>query len=124
MKVICIKGLAVVYLLQTFLFCDYHPNMIRFKLQKKLSDLAFAQGRRITLDEVAVSTGIHRTTLSRMNKPQGANVTTDNLDRLCHYLGCTLNELVEYVPSEPPERRKNFVRSDEARSSSHEKLES
>lgn len=112
MKVICINESTVVYLLQTLLFCDYHPHMIRFKLQEILSNLAFAQGRRITLDEVAVSTGIHRTTLSRMNRPQGANMTTDNLDRLCHYLGCTLHELVVYVPSEPPERRKNFVRSE------------
>lgn len=47
-----------------------------------------------------------------MNKPTGANVTTDNLDRLCHYLGCTLNELVEYVPSAPPEPRKKNSKPD------------
>jgi putative transcriptional regulator len=80
--------------------------MIRFRLQDRLSDLGFRLQRRVTLDEVAAATGIHRTTLSRMNKPTGANVTTDNLDRLCHYLGCTLHELVEYVPSDPPEPRK------------------
>jgi putative transcriptional regulator len=92
--------------------CDYHWRMIRFRLQDRLSDLGFRLQRRITLDEVAAATGIHRTTLSRMNKPTGANVTTDNLDRLCHYLGCTLNELVEYVPSEPPEPRKKSSKSE------------
>lgn len=80
--------------------------MIRFKLQERLADFGFRQQRRITLDEVAAATGIHRTTLSRMNRPVGANITTDNLDRLCHYLGCALHELVEYVPSEPPSPRK------------------
>jgi len=94
------------------LLCDYHPDMIRFKLQERIADMAFRLQRRITLDEVAESTGIHRTTLSRMNRPLGANITTDNLDRLCHFLGCTLAELVEYIPSAPPEPRKKAGRTD------------
>ena len=86
--------------------------MIRFRLQERLADLGFRQQRRITLDEVAAATGIHRATLSRLNKPTGANVTTDNLDRLCHYLGCALDELVEYIPSEPPSPRKKSAKQD------------
>jgi putative transcriptional regulator len=98
---------------------DYDGRMIRFRLQERLADLGFRLQRRVTLDEVAAATNIHRTTLSRMNKPTGANVTTDNLDRLCYYLGCTLNELVEYVPSDPPEPRKKSSKSesDQARNS-------
>jgi len=94
------------------LLCDYHPDMIRFKLQERIADMAFRLQRRITLDEVAESTGIHRTTLSRMNRPLGANITTDNLDRLCHFLGCTLHEMVEYIPSAPPAPRKKAGRTD------------
>lgn len=90
--------------------CDYDPAMIRFRLRERLSDLGFRLQRRVTLDEVAAATSIHRTTLSRMNKPTGANVTTDNLDRLCHYLGCALSDLVEYVPSDPPEPRKKSTK--------------
>lgn len=86
--------------------------MIRFRLQERLADLGFRLQRRVTLDEVAAGTRIHRATLSRMNKPTGANVTTDNLDRLCHFLDCTLSELVEYVPSDPPEPRKKSARRD------------
>lgn len=92
-------------MLDMLYLCDYHAFMIRFKLQQRLADLAFREQRRITLDEVAGATGIHRTTLSRMNKPAGTNMTTDNLDRLCFYLGCTLSDLVEYVPSPPPRPR-------------------
>ncbi len=91
--------------------CNYNQRMIRFKLQERLAELAFRQQRRITLDEVAEATSIHRTTLSRLNRPTGANVTTDNLDRLCYFLGCTLHELVEYIPSEPPEPRRRSSRS-------------
>lgn len=71
-----------------------------------MADLSQKVGKRLTLDDVSEGTGIHRTTLSRMNRLAGANVTTDNLDRLCHYLGCDLHELVEYIPSEPPPPRK------------------
>jgi putative transcriptional regulator len=99
-------------MLEMLRLCNYDDWMIRFKLQERIADLAFRQQRRITLDEVAEATGIHRTTLSRLNRPTGANVTTDNLDRLCHFLGCGLNDLVEYVPSPPPEPRKRAGQAD------------
>lgn len=86
--------------------------MIRFKFQEQLIAKGFKEGRRLTLDEVASATGIHRTTLTRLGNPRGANFTTDNLDRLCHFFSCTLNDLAEYVSSEPPEPRKKPVRAD------------
>lgn len=85
--------------------------MIRFKFQEQLISKGFKEGRRLTLDEVALATGIHRTTLTRLGNPRGANFTTDNLDRLCHFFGCTLNDLAEYVPSEPPEPRKKPIKA-------------
>jgi putative transcriptional regulator len=86
--------------------------MIRFKFQERLIAKGFQEGRRLTLDEVAMATGIHRTTLSRLSNPLGANITSDNLDRLCHFFGCALSDLAEYVPSEPPEPRKRPVRAE------------
>jgi DNA-binding Xre family transcriptional regulator len=80
--------------------------MIRFRFQEQLIAKGFAEGRRVTLDEVAVATGIHRTTLSRLGRPLGANITSDNLDRLCNFFGCALHDLAEYIPSAPPEPRK------------------
>ena len=32
-------------------------------------------------------------------------MSIDNLERLCHYLGCDLHDL-ECIPSEPPQPRK------------------
>lgn len=86
--------------------------MIRFKFKERLIAKGFQEGRRVTLDEVAAATAIHRTTLSRLGNPLGANITSDNLDRLCHFFGCELHELAVYVPSEPPEPRKKPVKND------------
>ena len=57
------------------------------------------------LDDVAAATGIHRVTLSKISSPAGCNTSTDNLDRLCHFFGCQLQDLAEYVPGEPPAPR-------------------
>jgi len=55
-------------------------------------------GRKITLNEVANSTGISRMTLSRMINNQGYSTLTDHLDKLCTFFECELFELVKYVP--------------------------
>ena len=45
--------------------------MIRFRLKERIADLSFSTGRRITLDEVAAGTGIHRVTLSKLGSQKG-----------------------------------------------------
>ncbi|GAB6039632.1 helix-turn-helix domain-containing protein [Endothiovibrio diazotrophicus] len=74
--------------------------MIRFKIREILARKEFAEGRRITIGEVADATGIHRMTLSKMINHRGYNTGTDNLDRLCAYFECEVGELIEYVPME------------------------
>ncbi|WP_417452065.1 helix-turn-helix domain-containing protein [Kordiimonas sp.] len=76
--------------------------MIRFFLRERISEKEFAEKRKITLDEVAAATGISKNTLSRIQSTFGYNTTTDNLNKLCAYLGCSLAELVEYIPDQPP----------------------
>lgn len=62
--------------------------------------MSFSTGHRITLDEVAAGTGIHRVTLSRLGSQKGYNATTDVLDRLCKFFNCPIEKLVEYVPDD------------------------
>lgn len=71
--------------------------MIRIKLKQLLDDKAFKEGRRITLNEVSSKTGIARATINRIANKPGYNTTTDNIDLLCRYLGCTPCELMELV---------------------------
>ena len=79
--------------------------MIRFRVKELLSKLSFQKGERVRLEDVAAATGIHRVTLSNMNSPRGCNTSTDNLDRLCHYFSCEIQDLLEYIPSDPPAPR-------------------
>jgi putative transcriptional regulator len=76
--------------------------MLRFKLKERIAAKEFKEGRRISLSEVAETTGIGRITLSRMLN-RGTNVRSDTLDRLCAHFDCRIEDLVEYVPVEPAE---------------------
>lgn len=71
--------------------------MLRFKLSERIADKEFKERRRITALEISEATGINRMTLSKLMNKHGANVQTDNLDRLCTYFGCRIEELVEHV---------------------------
>lgn len=76
-------------------------TMIRIKLKQLLDNKAFEEGRRITLNEVSEVTGIARATVNRIANKPGYNTTTDNIDALCRYFGCTPCELLEYVEAPP-----------------------
>jgi putative transcriptional regulator len=71
--------------------------MIRFRLKEVIAEKEFRDGRRITFDEVASATGIHRTTLSKLANQRGYNTTTDILDKLCSFFCVPLSDLAEHV---------------------------
>lgn len=72
--------------------------MIYIEIEKVIKAKKAAWGRKITLNEIAVATGISRTTLFRMMKNQGYSTVTDHLDKLCAFFECEIQELVKYVP--------------------------
>lgn len=74
--------------------------MIRFRLKELISDQQFRTGKRITLGSIAEYTGIKQPTLSRISGTRGYNTTTDNIDKLCRFFGCTVADIMEYVPDE------------------------
>jgi len=71
--------------------------VIRFRLKELIADREFHAAKRITYEEIAGATGIHRTTLSKIANQRGYNTTTDNLDKLCDYFDCPIEKLVEHV---------------------------
>jgi putative transcriptional regulator len=71
--------------------------MIRYRLREVMADYQFKTGKRLTFDELAKATGIHRTTLSKIANIRSYNTTTDNIDRLCKYFQCQVGDLMEYV---------------------------
>lgn len=72
--------------------------MIHIQIKKVMKDKRSAWGRKITLREVAVATGISRTTLFRIMKNEGYSTVTDQLDKLCTFFECDIHELVKFVP--------------------------
>ena len=69
-------------------------------LAKLHADLCFTQGRKIEWREVAEQSEIHRVTLSKMVNQRGYNATIANVDRLCRYYNCKVEDLLTYIPDE------------------------
>jgi len=74
--------------------------MLRFKIKELIERKEFKENRRITINEVADSTGINRMTLSKIINHRGHSTVTDNLDKLCTYFECDIQELVEHIPDD------------------------
>lgn len=74
--------------------------MIRFYLQKMISEKQFKEDRRITMAEITEATGINRVTLSKMINQKGYSTVTDNLDKLCKFFDCKLEDIAEYISEE------------------------
>lgn len=62
-----------------------------------MEDHQFKSGVRLTLGDVAEGSGIHRTTLSKIINTRGYNTTSDNLNALCKFFDCRLEDIAEYV---------------------------
>jgi DNA-binding Xre family transcriptional regulator len=74
--------------------------MIRFFLKEIIAEQEFKTGKRITNEQVARETGIHKMTISRIGGVRGYNTTTDNIDKLCRYFGVPVEKIMGYVPDE------------------------
>ncbi len=71
--------------------------MIRFKLAEQIEKKQFKESRRITIQEVAEATGINRMTLSKILNHRGYSTGTDNLDKLCTFFHCPIEDLIEHL---------------------------
>ena len=71
--------------------------MIRFRLQELIAERQFKDGRRVTLTELSEATGINRVTLSKIVNHRSYSTVTDNIDQLCKFFGCKVEDIMEYV---------------------------
>ncbi len=76
--------------------------MIRYRLRELMADYQFRTGTRLTFDELAKETEIHRTTLSKIANTRSYNTTTDNIDSLCRFFKCQVGDLMQYVEQAEP----------------------
>lgn len=81
--------------------------MIRFHLKELIAEKEFTEKRRITIGEISQETGINRMTLSKIINHPGHSTVTDNLDKLCNYFDCSIEQLVTHIKEateEPAEK--------------------
>ncbi len=75
--------------------------MIRFHLKELIAEKEFTEKRRITIGEISQETGINRMTLSKIINHPGHSTVTDNLDKLCNYFDCSIEQLVTHIKESP-----------------------
>lgn len=75
--------------------------MFRYRVAELIAEKRFHEGKVTTITEIADATEISRRILSALvNNKRDANPTVDTLGRLCHYFGCRVEQLVEYIPED------------------------
>ncbi len=65
--------------------------MIKCHLSRMLGE------RKLKISDVVRDTGLNRGTLTRLYHETAERVELESLDRLCLYLGCSLDQLLEHV---------------------------
>ena len=72
--------------------------MIRFRLKEMMAEKEFRDGKRLSIETISQETGIHRSTISRIASQKGYNTTTDNIDKLCTFFECSVDQIMEHIP--------------------------
>lgn len=72
--------------------------MIRFKLGEVMEKKRFADGKRLSITDIAAATGLSRVTLSKILNQKGYGTGTDTIDRLCQFFQCRVEDLMEHLP--------------------------
>jgi len=68
--------------------------MIRCHLSRLMGE------RRVRLIDVARATGISRNMLAKLYYDRARRVDLADLDKLCHYFGCSIADLLESVTAQ------------------------
>lgn len=75
-------------------------DVIRILFNQMLDEKSFRERRRIAIGDVCAETGLSRPTVSRLANVPGYVTSTDTIERLCRYFGCTPGELLLLVDDE------------------------
>ena len=75
-------------------------KVIRYHLKHLMADLEFKRGERVGLKDISEKTGIHLSTLSRIANQKAPNTTIGNIEKICGYFDCKIQDLVEIIPDE------------------------
>jgi len=68
--------------------------MIKCNLSRMMGE------RKLKISDLARETSINRGTLTRMYHETAERLELDVLSSLCQYFGCTIAEILEYIPDQ------------------------
>lgn len=54
--------------------------------------------RLLKISKISEETGISRTTLTNLYYRKSKYITFETLDKLCNYLACSIEDIIEYQP--------------------------
>ena len=74
--------------------------VLRFKVKGLIADKEFNEERKVTIAEVAEACSMNRMTLTKICNQKGYSTVTDNLNKLCDYFDCKIEDLVVRIPDE------------------------
>ena len=80
--------------------------MIKIHLSKLLGE------RRMTQKRLSELTGIRRNTINDWYNEITVSLKVEHIDRICEVLGCSVEELVEYIPNKVPKTGKFLIIED------------
>ncbi len=75
--------------------------MIRVLFNQMLDEKRFRERRRISLGDVCAETGLSRPTVSRLANVPGYVTSTETIEKLCRYFGCTPGDLLVLIDEVP-----------------------
>ena len=81
-------------------------SVVKFNLKELVARKSFEENRTISLHEVAKETGIGVATVSRIANSRGRfHTSTQQIEKLCRYFGCTPNDLITLLPDPSPPKK-------------------
>ena len=84
--------------------------MIKVHLSRILGE------KRITQAELSRQTGIRPSTISDIYNEMSERLNVEHLDRICEYLDCNINDLIEYIPNVQKKTGKFLIREEHGNS--------
>ena len=55
--------------------------------------------------DLARETGVHRNALTLLYRDEAARIDVSTIDKVCTFFGCTVGDLLEYIPSDDREEQ-------------------
>ncbi|KPA18561.1 XRE family transcriptional regulator [Candidatus Magnetomorum sp. HK-1] len=68
--------------------------MILYNLKTLINKKSYKDKKKYTYQEISDATGISKQTLSRINSTPNYTISSENLEKLCRFFNCKIEDLI------------------------------